>query len=140
LNTARNSERLFAHLTDLNHSNRGQLSGSKFSKAIADNPSKKILRGNASSKNQPKDKENSLNNVEERIRNFKNCLMDKSELLGNAFSRVNKDSSNISQTKIRGIRDLFEGGISDLVKKNESSKKVDSVGNLYCVIAEGRTG
>jgi hypothetical protein len=116
------------------------LSGSKFSKAIADNPSKKILPGNAISKIQPKDKENSLNNVEERIRNFKNCLMDKSELLGNAFSRVNKDSSNISQTKIRGIRDLFEVDISDLVKKNESSKKVDSVGNLYGVIAKGRTG
>lgn len=66
--------------------------------------------------------------------------MDKSELLSNAFNRVNKDSSNISQTKIRCTRDLFEGGISNLVKKNESSKKVDSVGNLYGVIAEGRAG
>jgi hypothetical protein len=117
-------------LTDLNHSNRGQLSCSKFSKAIADNLSKKIPRGNANSKIQPTDKENSLNSVEERIRNFKNCLMDKSELLGNAFNRVNKDSLNVSQTKVRAIRDLFEGGISDLVKKNESSKKVDSVGDL----------
>ena len=130
LNTARNSERLFYQLENLNLSNRGQLSHSKFPKTTADNPSKKIPRGNASSKIQPKDKENSLNIVNERILNFKNCLIDKSELLGNAFNRVNKDSSNVSQTKIRAITDLFEGGISDLKKKNGSSKKDGPFGDL----------